>query len=149
MYSFSVLILNFPTHNVHALKYQALINLKKMWNKWILAFKLSIKPLILNTISELRSHINYGNLFNAPPENLASILSQVTWTKEDAFRKTSCSTFGKICFVNYENSKPAKVVVCVIFIRELLQICNSLCLTVNIIFCDLCVSKCYKRSSTL
>lgn len=120
-----------------------------MWNKWILAFKLSIKPLILNTISELRSHINYGNLFNAPPENLASILSQVTWTKEDAFRKTSCSTFGKICFVNYENSKPAKVVVCVIFIRELLQICDSLCLTVNIIFCDLCVSKCYKRSSIL
>lgn len=120
-----------------------------MWNKWILALKLSIKPLILNTISELRSHINYGNLFNAPPENLASILSQVTWTKEGAFRKTSCSTFGKICFVNYENSKPAKVVVCVIFIRELLQICDSLCLTVNIIFCDLCVSKCYKRSSIL
>eukprot|EP00105_Crassostrea_gigas_P034984 XP_019919132.1 PREDICTED: transient receptor potential cation channel subfamily M member 6 [Crassostrea gigas] len=59
---------------------------------------------------ELRSHINYGNLFNAPPENLASILSQVTWTKEDAFRKTSCSTFGKICFVNYENSKPAKYI---------------------------------------
>uniref|UniRef100_K1PWA2 Transient receptor potential cation channel subfamily M member 6 n=1 Tax=Magallana gigas TaxID=29159 RepID=K1PWA2_MAGGI len=59
---------------------------------------------------ELRSDINFANISKSPPENLASMLSKVTWTKEDAFRRTPCTTFGKICFVNNENSKPAKYI---------------------------------------
>nr|XP_034329514.1 transient receptor potential cation channel subfamily M member-like 2 isoform X1 [Crassostrea gigas] len=59
---------------------------------------------------ELRSDINFANIRKSPPGNLASLLSKVTWTKEDAFRRKPCTTFGKICFVNNENSKPAKYI---------------------------------------
>eukprot|EP00105_Crassostrea_gigas_P046633 XP_019930781.1 PREDICTED: transient receptor potential cation channel subfamily M member 3-like isoform X1 [Crassostrea gigas] len=59
---------------------------------------------------KLRSHINRETLFKAPPENLASLLHSVPWSKEDAFRENICTTFGKISFVNNDNSKPAKYV---------------------------------------
>lgn len=95
------------------------------WNDYCIKYALQknyatvVTISILNFISELRSDINFANIRKSPPENLASLLSNVTWTKEDAFRRTPCTTFGKICFVNNENSKPAKVFVWIIITKKL------------------------------
>lgn len=33
----------------------------------------------------------------------------VAWSKDDAFKKKRCTTFGEISFANNDNAKPAKV----------------------------------------